>query len=373
VTIAPIAMSQRRTRRPTRAIVLTTAAVAASVTLAAQSAQPPAADGTFKFRSRAELINVATTVTDRAERFVSGLRLEDFTLYEDNVRQTITHFSDERAPVSLGLVVDMSGSMEGEKWTSAKEAIGRFLHTLLDAEDEVFLSVFSEDVTLVEPWTTDRGLIARALNRVRPAGGTAMYDAVAHAIPIAQTGTRRKKALLVISDGNDRNSDTTIARLRQRIRDTEVLIYAVGIDGEGQSQGWTTGGGGPLPPHTPLPIPGGQGPLRRPPIGWPGQPPPGSPPRRPPGGNVGGFAPDDHVNETALREMTDDSGGRTEVIHTVRDLGRATASIADELSKQYSLAYPPAAERDGRWHTIRVEVRNRDYLVRARRGYMAMP
>jgi Ca-activated chloride channel homolog len=350
---------------------MVTAAAAAGVTLVAQSAQPPATEGSFRFRSRAELINVTATVTDRSERFVSGLRLEDFTLYEDGVRQAITHFSDERAPVSLGLVVDISGSMEGEKWTSAKEAIGRFLHTLLGQDDEVFLSVFSNEVSLVEPWTTDRGLISRALARVRPGGGTAMYDAVAHAIPIAQSGTRRKKALLVISDGNDRNSDTTIARLKQRIRDTEVLIYAVGIDGEGESQGWTSGGG-PMPPRIPMPIPG-QGPLRRPPVGWPGQPPPGSQPRPPGGGNVGGFAPDDHVNEAALREMTDDSGGRTEVIHTVRDLGRATANIADELSKQYSLGYPPAAARDGRWHTIRVEVRGRDYLVRARRGYMATP
>jgi Ca-activated chloride channel homolog len=344
------------------------------VTLIAQPAQPPpnqptTSGGSFTFRSRAELINVTATVTDRDERFVAGLRKDDFALYEDGVRQAITHFSDERVPVSLGLVVDASGSMEGEKWTAARSAIGHFVNDLLGPEDEVFLSVFSDDVTRILSWTKDREAVSRALTGVRPGGGTSMYDAVADAIPIAQSGTRRKKALLVISDGNDRNSDTTIVALRQLIRETEVLIYAVGIDGESEAPPWTRGGGQRSPPRVPFPIPGqGPGPVRQPPVDWPGQP------RYPRGGGGGGgFNADDRVNEGALREMTDDSGGRTEVIRSVRDLGSATANIADELSRQYSLGYPPAAARDGRWHSIRVDVRNRDYRVRARRGYVATP
>jgi Ca-activated chloride channel family protein len=348
--------------------LLTAAAVVATgVTLAAQSPQPPAGGGSFRFRSRAELINVNVTVTDRDERFVPGLRREHFTLYEDGVRQAITHFGDERVPVSLGLVVDASGSMEGEKWSAARDAIGRFLHTLLGPDDEVFLSVFSDDASMVEPWTTDRGRVTRALDRVRPGGGTAMYDAVAAAIPVAQGGSRRKKALLVISDGNDRNSDTDIVALRHRVRETEVLIYAVGIDGESEAPPWTRGGPQRTPPRMPFPIPG-QGPVRRPPTDWP------RPPSYPQGGRrTPGVVTDERVNEGALRLMTDDSGGRTEIIRTVRDLGPATESIADELSRQYFLGYPPAAEKDGRWHTIRVEVSNRDYRVRARRGYMATP
>jgi VWFA-related protein len=82
-------------------------------------------------------------------------------------------------------------------------------------------------------------------------------------------------------------------------------------------------------------------------------------------------AGDDRVNSVALHDMTDDSGGRTEIVRSTRDLDPATASIADELSKQYSLGYAPARTKDGRWHSIRVEVRNRDYRVRARRGYIA--
>ena len=80
---------------------------------------------------------------------------------------------------------------------------------------------------------------------------------------------------------------------------------------------------------------------------------------------------DDRVNIAALRDMTDDSGGRTEIIRTPRDLGPATASIADELSKQYYLGYQAPEKKDGRWHSIRVEVRSGNYVVRARKGYVA--
>ena len=78
------------------------------------------------------------------------------------------------------------------------------------------------------------------------------------------------------------------------------------------------------------------------------------------------------MNVAALRDMTDDSGGRTEIIRDPRELNPATAGIADELSKQYYLGYPSAGKKDGRWHTIRVDVRNKSYRVRARRGYLAI-
>jgi hypothetical protein len=100
-------------------------------------------------------------------------------------------------------------------------------------------------------------------------------------------------------------------------------------------------------------------------------------PRRPPVGGGGGTGwprastSDDRVNVAALRDMTDDSGGRTEIIRDARDLNPATANIADELSKQYYLGYPSSGKKDGRWHSIRVELKNRSYRVRARRGYVA--
>ena len=334
--------------------------VIASVALpyAQQPAPRQEGDG-FRFRTGVELINVSVSVSDASGRFISGLRQGDFVLYEDGVEQDITHFSNERVPVSLGLVVDTSGSMAGEKWDNARSALDRFLLDLLGQDDEVFLYTFSSDPYLLEDWTTDRPRLSRAMRRIIPRGGTAMYDTLAEAVPLADTGRNRKKAIVVISDGNDTNSSTAVPDLKRLIRETELLVYAVGIDGEGEY----TSSGGPFgrPPVRlpfPFPIPG----RRRP---YPGQPPWGG------GGTSGSSRQGDRVNAAALRELTDDSGGRTEIVRTSRDLDPATTSIADELSQQYFLAYPAAAKKDGRWHTIRVEVRDQRYRVRARKGYMA--
>lgn len=328
----------------------------------------------FRFRSAVELVNVTATVADRSGRFVSGLRQDDFRVFEDEELQTVTHFSNERVPVSLGVALDTSGSMAGDKIVSARSALDRFLYDLLDRDDEVFLYRIADPPELLQGWTTDRRVLSAALRGIRPYGGTAMYDAVADAVPMAQRGQRRKKAVLIISDGNDTSSRTSLRELRSIVRDTEVLVYAIGIDGAAeQSFGGFggprfPGGGGGIP--FPIPIPGRRGP--------PGsQPWPTPPPRNPGGGGGQGGPPtwgrstSDRVNAGALREITDDSGGRTEIVRDTRDLDPATANIADELSKQYYLGYSSTRPKDGRWHTIRVEVKGQSYTVRARRGYMA--
>jgi len=319
----------------------------------------------FRFRTGVELINVTATVTDRNGRFVPGLRKEDFEVYEDNGQQTISHFSSERVPVSLGIVLDTSGSMEGEKFAAARRALDRFLFDLLDRDDEIFLYTFDATPELVEGWTTDRQRIVRGLGRVDPGGGTALYDAVAEAVPLAQSGTRRKKALVVISDGNDTSSRTSLREVQQLIRETEVLVYAIGIDGRG-----TTTYNQP-PPRVPIPIPFPFPGRRPPPTSRPPQP-PFPPPPQPRGPYRSGGSGSEAVDIAALRDLTDDSGGRTEIIRSAADLHPATASVADELSKQYFLAYPAPGHKDGRFHTIRVEVRRGNgYLVRARKGYIA--
>ena len=318
----------------------------------------------FRFRTGVELINVSATVTDGSGRFVPNLRKEDFVVFEDGQEQTITHFNAERVPVSLGIVLDTSGSMAGDKFAHAQAALERFLFDLLDANDEVFLIRFSTDTDLEQGWSTDKGRISRALRRITPRGGTAMYDAVAEAVPLADQGTNRKKAILVISDGNDTNSETHISEVKQLVRQSEVLVYAIGIDGESDVTGIFR-----RPPVIP-PRPPIRGPLPFP-IPRRGRPFPA------PGGGGGGSGQgpwhrqDDRVNVGALRAITDDSGGRTEIVRSSRDLGPATQNIADELSQQYFFAYPAAAKKDGRWHEIRVEVRDKRYQVRARRGYMA--
>jgi hypothetical protein len=164
------------------------------------------------------------------------------------------------------------------------------------------------------------------------------------------------------------------------IRETEVLVYAIGIDSQTEAGHWpgrftlrtfqTQGlqvqrrpGTPRVPTPFPFPFPGGRRPNPPPP-----NPPIFTPPR---GNNSRGL--DEGVNVAALRDITDDSGGRTEIIRSPRDLDPATAGIADELSKQYYLGYAATGVKDGRWHTIRVEVRNPNDVVRARRGFVATP
>lgn len=352
----------------TRGVFAVMTALVAAVAIGAAAQEQDSQ--VFRFRTGIELINVTATVTDGSGRFVSGLEKTDFRIFEDGQEQQITHFNSERVPVSLGLVVDTSGSMEGEKWTNARQALNRFLFQLLDSQDEVFLYRFDNQPELVEGWTMDRQQIANGLARIRPRGATSLYDAVSEAVPLAQNGRHRKKALVVISDGNDTNSRTTIRELKQQIRESEVLVYAIGIDSQAVS---TFGGGGRQPPTT-MPPPGPRLPIPLP-FPSPGRrnPPPRTPPSRP--GGSGGYTSrlDDRVNVAALRDITDDSGGRTELVRTGRDLDPATSSVADELSKQYYLGYPAQGKRDGQWHTIRVDVREGQYLVRARRGYVATP
>lgn len=342
------------------------AALAACVAWASIAA-PVAGQEGFRFKSGVELINVTATVTDRSGRFASGLTLEDFVIYEDDKPVEVTHFSAERTPVSLGIVLDTSGSMAGEKMDAARDAIDRFLSLLPDELDEFFLYRFSADPYLVNDWTNDRRIVGRNLARVNPTGGTAMYDAVAEAVPMAQSGQNRKKAVVLISDGNDTNSRSSVHEVKQLVRETEVLVYAVGIDGQSD----TTYGGRSSPPimrppaPIPFPLPGGRGQPRGVPFPLP--------PQGPRSGGISRGAADDRVNVLALREITDDSGGRTEIVRSPRDLDPATASIADELSQQYYLGYPSPGHRDGRWHHIRVEVRDPSLKVRARRGYVATP
>jgi Ca-activated chloride channel family protein len=232
------------------------------------------------------------------------------------------------------------------------------MYDLLQPEDEIFLLSFSDRTDLVSDWTTDRRQVSAGLQRIRPRGGTALYDAVAEAVPMAQGGKHKKKAVVVVSDGNDTDSSTDPMALQRLIRETEVLVYAIGIDAGGSSSGYSSGGTWSGPARVqlpfPFPFPGGS---------WGG--------RQPRTGSRGRAGNDDAVNVSVLRAITDDSGGRTEVIRFAADLEPATASIADELSRQYAIGYVPPRARDGRWHTIRVDVAGNRHQVRARRGYLA--
>jgi Ca-activated chloride channel family protein len=327
--------------------------VSAAAAIGAQSQEG------FRFKSGVEFVNVTATVTDSNGRFVSGLRQEDFTVYEDGQIQDVSHFSSDRVPVSLGIALDASGSMSPEKLAAARAAIERLIFKLLDQDDELFFVEFATRAEMTQGWTTDRQLISDALKRVNPVGGTALYDAVAASLPTAQEGRNRKKALLVISDGNDTNSSIGVSSLRQKIRESEVLVYALGVDSTGKESPRVITPPVQFPPTIPFPFPGtGRRQPRYPPIGGGG-------------GTSWPRSPGERVNADALRQITDDTGGRTEIVRGFDGLDSATARIADELSKQYFLGYTSSVDKDGKWHSIRVTVRDRSFNVRARRGYVA--
>ena len=342
-------MSIWTARRPVVAFGLVAAVLGSS--LVAQERRP--ADQGFSFRSSVDLVSVNVTVTGANGHFVPGLRAEDFTITEDGERQTITQFETERVPVSLGIVLDTSGSMGGEKMDAAGEALRRFVHDLLGQTDEMFLYRFDTRPVLVQGWTQDRARLMRALGSVVPAGGTALYDAVAEAVPLAGEGRRRKKALVVISDGNDTDSDIDVGDLQQLIRESEVMVYAIGIDSSGSSGVPRM----PVPQIPRFPLPGG---IQLP---WP--------PRSPQPTQRSRSGANDRVNERALQMITDDSGGRTEIVAGARNLDRATAGIASELSQQYFLGYVSTRPKDGRYHAINVQLNRGNYHVRARKGFVA--
>ena len=218
------------------------------------------------------------------------------------------NFSSERVPVSLGIVLDVSGSMTPDKMAAARIAINRFAFDLLDKDDELFLAEFGRVTRMVQTWTSDRGTFSRALDRTKSQYGTALFDAVRATLPIAATGSHVKKALLVLSDGDDRNSRNSVKSVQEAIRASEVLVYALGVEG------------------------------------------------------------DEGVDAGALRKLTDDTGGRTEIVHGFRNLDAATTRLAAELNQQYVIGYAAPMARNGQWRTIKVEVRKRGLTIRARRG-----
>ena len=262
---------------------------------AEQRAEPDGRDGVF--RGGIKLVNVAATVTDARGRFVDGLTKDDFRVYEDGEPVEITQFDNERVPVSLGIALDTSGSMDDRKMEAARNALDRFLNDLLGPDDEVFLYRFDDRPVLLQDWTTSRDHLSRAIRDIRGRGGTALYDAVAESLPRIAEGRHRKKALLIISDGNDTNSRTNYWNVPSLIRRTEALVYAIGIDVRTVMQR--------------LERIGGRG-----------------------------------LSVRALRELTDDSGGRTEIIRHADDLDPAMAGIARELSRQLPARVPgPACRR----------------------------
>ena len=174
-----------------------------------------------------DIVNVMISVTDPYGRFVTGLAKDHFDVFDDKVKQQIAHFTDEDAPVSLGIVYDVSGSMK-ERVNRSIRALRRFVDSS-HVDDDFFLIGFNDRAKLVQDFTTSGESVIGHLMFVNPKGSTALYDAAYIAVEKVQQGRHSKKALLIISDGQDNNSRYTYKELRNRVKEADVQIYAIGI------------------------------------------------------------------------------------------------------------------------------------------------
>ena len=305
------------------------------------------------FRATTDVVTVPVTVTDRSGRFVQGLTADQFVITDGGVDRTITQFTTQRVPLSLGILLDISGSMttnpkaraeEDARWADTRRAL-ELLVQRLDPEDEVLFAAFAEKVGLTVPWTRDHQRVGRAFNTLQPGGFTAMFDAVRLIAPAFQRAEHGRKVLLVISDGRDSlvphiSGAPPVGALVGASRAVQVQSeiyyrqkalrdYAIG----GMQRAVANAGAALYA------------------IGM--------------GTGKGAF-----VDVPNLETLTFNSGGYVEAINDPAQITSAVARVFDELQSQYVLGFE-SAHADGKYHQLEVTTRNRDLQVRARAGYLA--
>lgn len=177
-----------------------------------------------------DLVSLTVSVTDASGRAVSGLDRSAFTIFDDKVPQTISYFSDEDAPASIAVIFDTSGSMAGSKIARAKDALANFIQTGHN-RDEYFLIDFGSQPRLLLDRTRDGDALFKKFTYVQPKGSTALYDAVYLGIEKVMRGAYQKRAILLISDGEDNDSRYTFNELRRSLRESDATIYAIGLAG----------------------------------------------------------------------------------------------------------------------------------------------
>jgi VWFA-related protein len=282
------------------------------------------------------LVDVVATVTDARGRYIPNLSAGDFILEEDGKPQPITHFSqDHNVPVSVGILLDTSGSMD-RKIRTAVDAVERFTRRVHE-NDEIFLITFSGQTVLRQDFTDDREKLGQALRHLNATGGTALYDALSEGLTKIRSGRHHKQAILVITDGQDTASSAKFGDVLQSIRESELLVYPIGI--------------------SPLTYAKVNGPLAALLSGRPTV-----------------QSKRDEVDLDVLHALAENSGGRAfllaeSLIGRGGQIEKVLDTIADELQSQYTLGFYPSRADDGRYHSLRVRTRLGD-TVRARRGYV---
>jgi Ca-activated chloride channel homolog len=265
------------------------------------------------------LVNVS--VTDPLGRLVTGLERQNFRVFEDGHEQEIAKFASEDAPVSIGVIFDMSGSMT-DKIEKSRLAAVQFFRTA-NPQDEFFLVNFNDRAQLVSPFTDNVDQLQNRLMYTAAHGLTALYDGVYLGLSQMRGAHNRKKALLIISDGGDNHSRYTESEVRRFVQEADVQIYTIGL----------------FEPD-------------------------------------GGPTPEEKLGPSILYDLTEMTGGRSFVVQNLRDLPDIATKISMELRNQYVLGYRPTDRaHDGKWRKIKVKLRPPKGLppltVDAKTGYFA--
>ena len=281
-------------------------------------------DDTKPINVKTDLVTLTLTVTDLYGRFVSGLSKNAFTVFDGGEEQEITFFSDTDAPISVGILFDVSGSMSGEKIGKARKALARFINTS-HPSDEYFLIAFNSRAQLLLDRTRDGEAVLEKLTLVKPKDNTALYDAAYLGVERVTRGTRQKKAMLIISDGQDNASRYNFGEVRRLLKESDVTVYAVGIT-DGHDAGSAAGMQG----------------------------------------------------QAFLDELASVTGGKSFYPQTDIEMDEIFERIALELRHQYSVGFTPKNfTPDGKWHKVKTKVKPPRGIsrltVRTREGYYASP
>lgn len=296
------------------------AAIALALALAVG---PCAAQTETKIVVNTTLVVIPVTVTDPNNRFVLGLEKEDFTILEDSVPQKITHFSGEDAPLSVGIVVDTSGSM-GLKMDTSHRAVTEFLKTM-NAQDEAFLIQVADKAQIVQGFTGDMRQIEDHMQTLQSGGLTALLDAVELGVGEMKKAKNPRKAIVIVSDGGDNNSRYTASDIKGVVKEADTQIYAFGV-------------------FDPVIFPQ--------------------------------LSAEEVSGPRLLAQIADQTGGRAFGAAQFSQLPGIAEKIAIELRNQYVLAYAPTNnERDGKYRKVEVKVKQPAGLpalkARWRLGYYA--
>jgi Ca-activated chloride channel family protein len=281
-------------------------------------------DGVIKLDT--DLVQLDVKVVDQNNIAVMNLNKEDFSVYEDKVKQTINNVSREEVPISMGLVIDTSGSMKSKLQTVSDAAVSLIKQMRLD--DEAFLARFNTESELAQDFTDDRRELEDAIGELYTSGGTSLLDSIIATADYAHSkGKQRRKALVIFSDGLEKNSSVKEKEVLEAIKENEVQVYLVGfIDEEMEEKGLF-----------------GKSPARK--------------------------------AKDLLSRIADDSGGYAYFPKEISEIPAIAAQIAKDMRTQYVVSYYPANEnRDGAFRTIQVSVNSqggRKLFARTRRGYYA--